>query len=419
MPFHWLQALALYLPSLLSRYSTQVLVIAIPWLLQAQGVGLADISAALLPFYAGSFLFSAIASVRPPTWNLPLTLVAVLALQGLFSLLCLLSMSMAWLAVFRFLQGAATGLSRPLAQLWALERDTSAQASAGKKMQVNVFVQVAIALGMALGSHVGVMLGRERGGLGFLVLAVLIPVVIACASVWMLARRPAVDVLAPFMPQEAAPHNPTEVPPASAGGLRGLKPGLAGAFLVFLASMAAYNVWPVLVPYTVRSRGLTELSAVLALVLALQPLLFGLAQLVAAAALKRIFAGDRMLLGLLLGSHVVSLLLLRVAALQDEPWIFGLSFLMAAGLVVAAIYPLSSLLLMRHVEHLPAGERRASQRRLILLFGLAGDLGQLLGGGLLVCGIFPGQPLDLLWLTVLLALPAVLGLGGQPQRERS
>ena len=54
------KTLAVYLPSLLSRYSTQVLVISIPWLLQAQGVGLADISAALLPFYEQRGLLSRI-----------------------------------------------------------------------------------------------------------------------------------------------------------------------------------------------------------------------------------------------------------------------------------------------------------------------------------------------------------------------
>jgi hypothetical protein len=63
MLLHPYRTLAVYLPSLLSRYSTQLLVISIPWLLQGQGIGLAEISAALLPFYAGSLAFSVLASV--------------------------------------------------------------------------------------------------------------------------------------------------------------------------------------------------------------------------------------------------------------------------------------------------------------------------------------------------------------------
>jgi len=177
------KTLAVYLPSLLSRYSTQVLVISIPWLLQAQGVGLADISAALLPFYAGALVFSALASVWATRWPLARALVAVLVLQGLFSILCLLSTSVTWLAAFRFLQGAATGLARPLSQLWALERQADAQASPERKMQINVFVQVAIALGMALGSFAGVLLGREGGGLVAVSLALLLPMAAACVGV--------------------------------------------------------------------------------------------------------------------------------------------------------------------------------------------------------------------------------------------
>lgn len=396
-----LRVLAVYLPSLLSRYSTQVLVISIPWLLQGQGVGLAEISAALLPFYAGSLVFSALASWRAPAWNVPRALMAVLVLQGLFSLLCLLTGSVAWLAVFRFLQGAATGVSRPLAQLWALECEAGERSTPERKMQVNVFVQVAIAAGMAMGSYVGVMLGREAGGVLVVTAVVLLPVAVACASVWRLDRRlPARRASGVEAAQDA-----TREPLRAAVGP--VSAGLVGAFLVFFASMAAYNIWPVLIPFALRSRALPELLAVLTLALAVQPLLFGIAQLAIAAALRRFAVTDRFLLALLLASHLASLLAVSAGAAQDHPGLFLVAFLAGTGLAVGAIYPVASLLLMRHVERLPASHRQASQRRLVFLFGLAGDLGQLVGGGLLAWDLFPHAPLDLLWLPALLALPAL------------
>lgn len=408
-----MRALAIYLPSLLSRYSTQVLVISIPWLLQAQGVGLAEIAAALLPFYAGSLAFSALASFRAATWSVPRALVAVLILQGLFSLLCLVSGSVAWLAVFRFLQGAATGVSRPLAQLWALECEAGLQSTPERKMQVNVFVQVAIAVGMALGSHAGVTLGRDQWGILAVSAVVLLPVAVACASVWRLARSlpPGQQASATVLQQGASPPRQKWAGP--------LSPGLAGAFLVFFASMATYNIWPVLIPFAVRGRVAPDLVEALALALAIQPLLFGVAQLGVAAVLQRLCASDRLLLALLLGSHLLSLLAMRVGSAQGHPWLFGLVFLAGAGLAVGVIYPVGSLLLMRHIERLPEPHRLANQRRLVFLFGLAGDLGQLAGGGLLAAGLFPHQPLDLLWVPALLALPALGWMRGRTPQPRA
>lgn len=411
-----LWSLATYLPSLLSRYSTQVLVISIPWLLQAQGIGLAEISAALLPFYAGSLVFSALASLRAGRWNLPRALALVLFLQGLFSSLCLLSDSVTWLAMFRFLQGAATGLSRPLAQLWALECEASEQASPERKMQVQVLVQVAIALGMALGSQVGVLLGRAQGGLGVVLAAVLLPAGLACASVGLLARRlrripssrvPGADRDDRAPEAQAGGAQRADARASRAGAWRGSWAALAGAFLVFFASMAAYNVWPILVPFAIRSRALPELVGALAAALALQPLLFGVGQLAVAADLKRRAASDRSLLLLLLAAHGLSSLALWAAALQDSAWLFTFLFLAGSGLAVAAIYPVASLLLMRHVERLPVERRSDSQRQLVFLFGLAGDLGQLAGGGLLAVGLFSSQPLQLLGLLAALALPVL------------
>lgn len=404
--------LAVYLPSLLSRYSTQVLVISIPWLLQAQGVGLADISAALLPFYAGALVFSALASVWATRWPLARALVAVLVLQGLFSLLCLLSTSVAWLAAFRFLQGAATGLARPLSQLWALERQADAQATPERKMQINVFVQVAIALGMALGSLVGVLVGSEGGGLVAVSLALLLPMAAACAGVaWVARRMPAARPGDAPTAAEAEDLS-TEPRPFAAGAMRHqFPPGVAGAFLVFFASMAAYNVWPILVPFAVRSRALPELLAALALVLALQPLLFGLSQLAVSALLQRSRASDSALLLLLLASHLLSLLALGAAAVTTHPVGFTILFLAGSGVAVACIYPVSALLLMRHVERVPASRRHAQQRRLVFLFGLAGDVGQLAGGGLLAWGLFPPPGLALLGVVAALALPALVMAG--------
>ncbi len=418
MRSHAFRALAVYLPSLLSRYSTQVLVISIPWLLQAEGVGLADISAALLPFYAGALVFSALASVWGARWPLARALFAVLVLQGLFSLLCLLATSVTWLAAFRFLQGAATGLARPLSQLWALERQADAQASPERKMQINVFVQVAIALGMALGSFAGVLLGREGGGLVAVSLALLLPMAAACVGVaWVARRMPAArpgDAPAESQAESQAERLNTDPRPSGAEAVRlRFPPGVAGAFLVFFASMAAYNVWPILVPFAVRGRALPELLAALALVLALQPLLFGLSQLAVSALLQRSRASDGALLLLLLASHLLSLLALGAAAVTTYPVGFGILFLAGSGVAVACIYPVSALLLMRHVERVPASRRPMQQRRLVFLFGLAGDLGQLAGGGLLAWGLFPPPGLALLGVVAALALPALVMAGAR------
>ncbi len=412
-----LRSLAAYLPSLLSRYSTQVLVIAIPWLLQGRGLDAAAISSALLPFYAGAFLLSAWASAKAPRWHLARTLVAALLLQGLFALLCLQSESVGWLAVFRFLQGAATGLSRPLAQLWALECEASVQDSAERKMQVHVFVQVAIALGMSLGSWVGVALAQAHGSVLPVVLAVGLPVALACASVATLARRAA--RLEAQVPQ--AVHGPAASEDASeereAAATPWTQRPVQAVFLVFFASMAAYNVWPILVPFALRaSSPAPELLAALAMALTLQPVLFGISQLVIAAWLKRRPAGDSiLLLGLVVG-HGLSLLAFRLAAQETRTGAFVLLFLLGGGLLVAVIYPVSSLLLMRAVAHLPVALRVPSQRRLVVQFGLAGDLGQLAGGGLIAANLMPQRPIDLFLALGVLALPALAALWPRPSR---
>lgn len=267
---------------------------------------------------------------------------------------------------------------------------------------------------MALGSWVGAALAQAQGNLAPVGMAIGLPVVLACASVWVLARQPADDPT----PGQASVAGAFTLADESPRPLR--QRPVQAVFLVFFASMAAYNIWPVLVPFGLRAQAPSPaVVAALALALTLQPLLFGAVQLLVAHGLKgRPTSDGGLLIGLVL-AHGLSLLALRLAAQQSQPVAFAVLLLLGGGLLMAVIYPVCSLVLMRALEPVPIAQRSALQRRLIVQFGLAGDLGQLAGGGLLASELVTAQPLDLFLLLGGLALPALAALSLKASSSRA
>ena len=111
-----------YLPSFLSRYYLQVMLIALPWILQNQYIAIDEISYIIGIFFWGSILSSLVFAIYAHKLNTIKWLKSVLLLLSLISIICFFTLNFKILLILRFFQGCLNGLLRPLNQIWLQDR---------------------------------------------------------------------------------------------------------------------------------------------------------------------------------------------------------------------------------------------------------------------------------------------------------
>ncbi len=369
--------------------------------MQDFGATLNQIAQALIPFYAGTIVFGLIGGIVSHKLDIRLALVIALIIQTLFGFLCLIVQDIGWIAILRFMQGAATGWSRPLAHIWANELLSGAKQDSREKALINTIVQTAIGLGMVLGNAVGVWLGEKPTQIVFHIILMIIPVLVT--SHLMLRT------------------NVTENSRAKKSSHVAIKlsevfrhESVVMTFLIFMISMAYYNVWPLILPFEARQRwGGMPIEFTTALVV--QPLLFSIGQLVFAIYQRHLEWSPRKIILILILLHLLSLVFAFFCLMTDTTIEFTLIFLLATTITVAGIYPLSMLILMNYINYLPKKNQQVTQRKLLFAFGFAGDIGQLIGGMTLTLSHFQSVSEDIF---IFLGIFTVLCLGVQYVRLR-
>ncbi len=375
--------LAIYLPSLMSRYSIQLMLVALPWILQSRHVSMLTISVTIGFFYAGSLLAALVASQVAGKIRVRETLQVVILLQGIFSAAALFSVDITLLSLMRFLQGVSVGTLRPLSQIWLLE--VAGDETAEQRAKTAAYSQVVVSLGMAAGSFLGSLAPQATNGLLYGVLVCLLPSL----------------MVIPFLPKSG--ERVRERPQAESGtNLKAAWQWMAThstsarAILIYLLSLMVLKIWFVGLPFYIREETVKVagpgILAALSLSLSLHPLAFSFGQWVMGALTNRLPRTPAVNLFLLALATGLQAVLTWCGTLSANPWVIGGLIVIGGGLIPAAIYPILSLINMRDLlESSPV-----LRRQVMIVLALAADLGQLLGTALLAVPAITGVPMEIM-----------------------
>ncbi len=387
-----LRRLAIYLPSLMSRYSIQMMLVALPWILQSRNLSMLTISVTIGFFYAGSLLAALVASQVAGRIRVRQTLQIVILLQGIFSAAALFTSNLALLSLVRFLQGVSVGALRPLSQIWLLE--VAGDETPEQRATTAAHSQVVVSLGMAAGSFLGSLAPQATNALLYGVLVCMLP------SVIVMFLLPKSNESTPRAPQQAAPTTNL----TAALRWMAAHPTSARAILIYLLSLMVLKIWFVGLPFYIREETVKVagpgILIALSTALAIHPLAFSFGQWLMGFVTERLPRKSSTSLFLLALATALQAVLTWSAILTANPWVIGGLIVIGGGLIPAAIYPILSLINMRDLHD----SSPVLRRQVMIVLALAADVGQLMGTALLGLSPVTGVPMEVMVVPLVLVL---------------
>ena len=360
---------AAYGPSVMTRYSIQLMIVSLPWLLQKNNVPITSISLTLSLFYAGSLLAALIGGRYLEHMNIRTALITVLISQAVVTSACFFTDEMAIIGLLRFAQGAFTGILRPLNQIWLLEY-FSGENVAGQTRR-STFGQVAIAIGSALGNFLGATAAMKENGAVIGAVACLAPVLVI---VLLLPKLRTKEGCGP-MKQKA----------------EGLAPTLAWlmknpvcfkTLSLYLLSLVIFKLWVIGVPLYFRSMAAYSpevTTRILTIALTMSPIGFAVGQFIMGLLTRYYPKSRETAIPLLMASNLVQALLTWASLYVPGQYSAIIFLFLGGGLFGATTYPLVTYLLLSEIDQVG----RAFRRPVMLFLSIAADFGQVIGGFLL------------------------------------
>lgn len=361
--------LELYAPSVLTRYALQLMTVALPWVLQLQNQKMDSIASSFIFFYLGSLIAGGLALRYSDQLRVRDSLAITLFLQGVLSAACFFFTDPLTLATLRIAQGFILGLARPANQIFINEYRFEESKEVLKKR--SIFGQVAITVGMILGSGLGSMIGLlfDWPKLSFFLIAS------ACVLPGIL-----VPILLKWNPYNR--HHQTLKDERSL--FQSLAtPEVIAILVLYLVSLTVFKSWILLVPFELRAQsaefGLNSAGAFLSALFLVHPILFALSQYVLGRLSHFLPQTNKSRILWMTISISAQALLPFLGLMTKNIWILGASVLAGGAVVAALIYPLLISVLYDVIPS-PQG---TLMRKIYVVLAITADLGQLIGAALL------------------------------------
>ncbi len=373
-----LRELCIYLPSLMTRYSIQVMLIALPWILQTKNISLSEISLTLGSFYCGSLITGIFATKIIRGRSIDSILRLCIALQAIVSAGCFFTSNLQLLFILRFFQGAFLGLLRPVNQIWLIELKSERDPS--KTAQVATYSQVLIALGMALGGYFGALSGRfSSSAFEAIVFAVAISIL---PAIFVLCFTPRLKNVDQYREQSQSSSEPMI-------SVLLTRPALLDAVFAYALSLTVFKIWIMVFPFWIRQSLAIfsygdlhgkNIEYFLGTIFLIHPLSFSAAQWFFGKSTPRMPKSSNYNLLILVCAVFAQAFFTWASIFLGNIWLSGFFIILGGGIISAAIYPSLMCTVMRELE----SHSSHLKRSMMVILSVSADIGQLLGSLFLI-----------------------------------
>jgi len=234
-----------YLPSFLTRYSLQLMTVALPWVLQMRGEHLNAIAGSFIVFFSGSLLAAFWISKKIKSLDIPVVLVQMIILQAALSALCFWITTPWLLYLIRFIQGFSLGALRPVNQIWVNEHQNELCRIALTKRSTfsQVMVSAGILAGSALGSVVQNYVSTAEVAMAYGIVACLLPGIGAAIYLNKSSKKTSEEKKLPQL--KPATWNELWVWLQS-------HPASMSAIIFYILSLTVFKIWIIAIPFSIR-----------------------------------------------------------------------------------------------------------------------------------------------------------------------
>ncbi len=366
----FLEFILLYLPSFLSRYSIQLMIVALPWLMQARKASMNEISMNFAWFFTGSLVMTFLAAKVLSSLNIKSSLIISIIIVSLLSFASLLIIEPTNIAIIRFLQGGVLAFLRPLSKIWLMEfkaHNLSVQDLAKRSSWSQILISVGTILGGWFGARLGMITGGMQELVTFSAILFLTPMLlfIVAFAIYFLAYN------------EKDKINPSSEKPGKASLTAGFKfflrmPKLLLALILYLLSLTAFKVLIIAFPFQVRSLmpSFEQLKS-LELILVMQPIAFLVGNWLLTQILKYFKTNYSIGIMFICISTTFTALLPWLTIYTNNLFISGFLICFGGGLLSGFIYPLLIFIIGDELNKCELNLKR----QIILVTSLVADIG--------------------------------------------
>ncbi|WP_186648394.1 MFS transporter [Fluviispira vulneris] len=399
----FLEFILLYLPSFLSRYSIQLMIVALPWLMQARKANMNDISMNFAWFFTGSLVMTFLAAKVLSHLNIKSSLIISIVIVSLLSFASLLIIEPTNIAIIRFLQGGALAFLRPLSKIWLIEfkaQKLSVQDLATRSS----WSQILISVGTILGGWFGARFGMITGGMEELVL---FSAILLLSPMLLFIVAYVIYFLAHKEKEKIKTSSDKSAKESLTAGFKFFlrMPKLLLVLILYLLSLTAFKVLIIAFPFHVRSltSSLEQLKS-LELILVLQPIAFLFGNWFLSKILKYFKSNHSTGIILICISTTFTALLPWLTVYTNNMFISGIFICFGGGLLSGFIYPLLIYIIGDEMNKCELNLKR----QIILVTSLVADIGQFFGILLLSLSVFEIMPLHSLFVVLALTVMAII-----------
>ncbi|BBH54366.1 MFS transporter [Fluviispira sanaruensis] len=409
----FLEFILLYLPSFLSRYSIQLMIVALPWLMQARKASMNEISMNFAWFFTGSLVMTFLAAKVLSSLNIKSSLIISIIIVSLLSFASLLIIEPTNIAIIRFLQGGVLAFLRPLSKIWLMEfkaHNLSVQDLATRSSWSQILISVGTILGGWFGARLGMITGGMQELVTFSAILFLTPMLlfIVAFAIYFLAYN------------EKDKINPSSEKPGKASLTAGFKfflrmPKLLLALILYLLSLTAFKVLIIAFPFQVRSLmpSFEQLKS-LELILVMQPIAFLVGNWLLTQILKYFKTNYSIGIMFICISTTFIALLPWLTIYTSNLFISGFLICFGGGLLSGFIYPLLIYIIGDELNKCELNLKR----HIILVTSLVADIGQFFGILLLSLSVFEIMPLHSLCVVLAFTVMAIIFFIITEQKKR-
>lgn len=358
--------LANYLPSFLSRYYIQFLLISIPWILQNSKISLTYISWTFSLFFMGSFISAIIFSIFIDRRRVSFLMKISIVIQIITIILCFIQLNLYILLILRFIQGAASGIFRPLNRIW-LQNTIAKNSTPHENTRIASIGQAFIALGMSSGAVAGIGAINYINNKIFVGLIIILP---AIFSMLPLIKGTCVENKADktnyFKLKELIKFFK-------------VKKSSLLVLLIYILSLVIFKIWIIGVPYYFRAN-IPHYIYLIKISLILQALAYAVAQFIFGVFSKKFSTNKDFQIYLMLTACVFQGIITWFTLHIKSAALLYFLFIVGGGIIPALIFPAMMIILMQDLH-----QENSNLRDLIFfVLAIAADVGQLLGSACLI-----------------------------------
>ena len=361
IPFDKILQTVRYLPSFMSRYYLQLIILILPWLLQNNHVSLGYISNIFSIFFIGSLSSTIVFSFFDHKINNKRCLYHAAWIQTIAMILCFYIKTPVDILVLRFIQGFGNGIFRPMNRIW-LQNTLDSNDYAKTQAKVSSNGQAFIAIGMCIGSISGVLVVITSANKFITALCVIIPLLLVVISIMMVKTK----ILSISNNVEFNAKKIINFFKVSKYSLM--------ALVTYTLSLSVFKIWIIGVPYDMRSHGYSSL--LIALMFILQSLCYGITQLSLNNYNKFMMTDQKMGIIIICISTIAQGLLTSLSLYFNNRYFICLIILVGGGLLPALIYPQMILIIMKDCS---SPKYFFLKGKLFFILAISADAGQLLG----------------------------------------